>query len=199
MNEPILPGETAETQWLTGELGGKYFVQRIALDLAGRTREQAAEAWVALLCGAIREADPSHMITVGVIPWAHSFPGAKPLFYAPGVGRPLDFVSVHFYPKAGQVDKALSALRVYEVGKPLVVEEMFPLACSGDELLEFIDGSAEIADGWISFYWGRTIAESEAAGDLGGAIAAAWLRQFSAKAKELATPSAAPPGERNQP
>ena len=119
---------------------------------------------------------------------AHFFPGAKPLFYAPDVGGPLDFVSVHFYPKAGQVEELPTALRVYEVGKPLVVEEMFPLACSGEELLDFVDGSAEIADGWISFYWGRTIAESEAAGDLGSAIAAAWLRQFSAKAEEFAAP-----------
>ena len=46
MNEPILPGKTAESDWLTGELGGKYFVQRLTLDLKGRSREQVAEAWV---------------------------------------------------------------------------------------------------------------------------------------------------------
>ena len=42
------------------------------------------------------------MITVGVIPWAQVFKGAKPLFYSPEVGGPLDFVSVHFYPEEGQ-------------------------------------------------------------------------------------------------
>ena len=40
MNEPILPGKKKATDWLAGEFGGKYFVQRIALDLAGRTRQQ---------------------------------------------------------------------------------------------------------------------------------------------------------------
>jgi hypothetical protein len=185
MNEPILPGEKVETEWLAGEFGDKHFVQRIALDLAGRTREQVAKEWIALLAGAVREVDDRHMITLGVIPWAHVFPGAKPLFYSLEVGAPLDFVSVHFYPKAGEVDEALAALHVYEVGKPLVVEEMFPLACSGEELLEFVDGSKAIADGWISFYWGRTVQECEAAPEMSAAITAAWLKQFSAKAQEF--------------
>ena len=46
MNEPILPGQTKETEWLAGEFGGSYFVQRITLDLAGRTQQQVARAWV---------------------------------------------------------------------------------------------------------------------------------------------------------
>jgi hypothetical protein len=74
------------------------------------------------------------MITVGVIPWAHVWPKARPLFYSKQVGENLDFASVHFYPKKGQVEKALAALAVYEVGKPLVVEEMFPLSCGIEEL-----------------------------------------------------------------
>jgi hypothetical protein len=80
---------------------------------------------------AIRAVDQRHMITVGVIPWAQVFKGAKPLFYAPEVGGPLDFVSVHFYPKAVQVEESLAALRVYAVGKPLVIEEIFPLEAGG--------------------------------------------------------------------
>ncbi|HEY3392694.1 MAG TPA: cellulase family glycosylhydrolase, partial [Lacipirellulaceae bacterium] len=99
MNEPVLPGENPETEWLAGAFGDKHFVQRIALDLAGRTRADVAKAWVANLTAAIREVDDRHMITVGVIPWAHVFKGAKPLFHSAEVGAPLDFVSVHFYPK----------------------------------------------------------------------------------------------------
>lgn len=190
MNEPVLPGDKVETEWLTGELGGKFFVQRLALDLAGRTRQQAARQWVDLLAGAIRQVDDRHMLTVGVIPWAHAFPHAKPLFYAPEVGGPLHFVSVHFYPKADQVDEALTALSVYEIGKPLVVEEMFPLQCSGDELLKFVNGSRRIADGWISFYWGETADQCEKKGDLPGALMAAWLKQFKSHA-----PAAPPQGK----
>ncbi len=176
MNEPILAGEKPETDWLTGELGGKHFVQRITLDLKGRTREEVAEAWVKLITKAIREVDSKHLITVGVIPWAHVFPGAKPLFYAPNVHGPLDFVSVHFYPKAGEVKKALEALEVYKIGKPIVVEEFFPLSCSLEEAAEFIDKSN--TNGFVSFYWGKTIEQNEQAGDIKGAIVGKWLTYF---------------------
>lgn len=178
MNEPILPGKQTETEWLAGEFGGKHFVQRIALDLAGRTRHEVAAAWVRQLTTAIRDVDQRHLITVGVIPWALTFPKARPLFYSPEVGDPLDFVSVHFYPKAGEVDDALRALRVYDVGKPLVVEELFPLKCGIPELQQFIDESADIVDGWVSFYWGATPEEAAERGDLQGALVAAWLKHF---------------------
>jgi hypothetical protein len=69
MNEPILPGDDKkETDWLAGEFGGKYFVQRITLDLAGRSRHEVARAWIDTLVAAIRKHDPHTMITVGVIP-----------------------------------------------------------------------------------------------------------------------------------
>lgn len=184
MNEPVLPGEMPATDWLGPPLGDKHYVQRIALDLAGRSREHVAKSWVTTLTGAIREVDPQHMITVGVIPWALVFPKAKPLFYSPAAGAPLDYVSVHFYPERGQVDKAIEALRVYEVGKPLVVEEMFPLKCSADELLEFVDRSRPYADGWVSFYWGQSIEECRQRGDMGGAITAAWLEKFQKNAPD---------------
>jgi len=183
MNEPILAGgDKTETEWLAGEFGGKYFVQRITLNLAGRTREQVAKAWVDKLVAAIRKHDKRHMITVGIIPWAHVWPNAKPFFYSKEVGENLDFASVHFYPKKGEVEKALKALAVYDVGKPLVVEEMFPLSCGIEELDAFINGSKNIADGWISFYWGKSI-DDYAQGDLDitGAIIKSWLEHFRAK------------------
>jgi hypothetical protein len=180
MNEPILPGKEPETEWLGGELGGKFFVQRISLDLAGRTREEVATAWVNTMVEAIRQHDDRHMITVGVIPWVFVFGGGKPLFHGPEVGKRLDFVAVHFYPKTGEVDKALTALKAYEVGKPLVVEEMFPLGCSADELAEFIERSSSHCDGWISFYWGTSAEElrNDPKQDFGKAITAAWLDKY---------------------
>lgn len=182
MNEPILPGAKPESEWLAGELAGKHFVQRITLDLKGRTREEVAAAWVNQMTSAIRDVDRQHMITVGVIPWAHVFTGAKPLFYAPTVCGPLDFVSVHFYPKAGEVQKALDAFDVYKVGKPIVVEEFFPLACSLEEAAEFIEKSK--ANGFVSFYWGKTIAEYEQVGDIQSAIIAKWLTYFRDQAAQ---------------
>lgn len=184
MNEPILPGQKPEKDWLGAEFGGKHFVQRIALDLAGRTRDDVAKAWVKKLTTAIRAVDDKPLLTVGVIPWAQVFKGAKPDFNAPGVGDPFDFVSVHFYPKTGDVDGALAALKVYDVGKPLVVEEIFPLSCSLEEAADFIERSKGFCDGWVGFYWGKSITDNEKAGDIKGAIVAKWLTWFRDNAKK---------------
>ena len=183
MNEPILAGaKKKETEWLAGEFAGKHFVQRITLDLAGRTREQVAKAWVDRLVAAIRKHDQRHMITVGVIPWVHTWPKARPLFYSKQVSENLDFASVHFYPKKGEVDRALTALAAYDIGKPLIVEEMFPLKCSLEELEVFIDSSRANAEGWIGFYWGKTPEESRRSAALSDAVTAAWLEFFKNKA-----------------
>jgi hypothetical protein len=189
MNEPILPGNKPETEWLTGELGGKYFVQRISLDLGGRTQEEVAKAWIDKMVVAVRDHDKTHLITVGVIPWALVFEGAKPLFYSKSVGQRLDFVSVHFYPEKDQVDRAVKALTVYEVGKPLVIEEIFPLKCSIEQLDEFIMRSRGTTDGWIGFFWGKTIEEyRRSKGDLSDTITGAWLEYFRQKAPAMRAP-----------
>lgn len=199
MNEPIVPGAKKETDWLTGELGGKYFVQRIALDLAGRTQRQVAEAWVDRLTAAIRRHDRRHLVTVGVIPWVHVFPKARPLFYAPDVAESLDFASVHFYPETGKIGQALTALAAYDIGKPLVVEEMFPLKCSAEELEVFIDCSRRIAEGWIGFYWGKTPEECRRSDTLPDALTLRWLELFERKAAEMQQPGAHAAAEPNLP
>ena len=87
---------------------------------------------------------------------------------------------MHFYPKKGEVDKALTALKAYDVGKPIVIEEMFPLSCGEDELIEFVRKSSDITDGWISFYWGPPVEQLRAAKPqtLAEAITASWLDKF---------------------
>ena len=129
---------------------------------------------------AIRSVDDRHLITVGVIPWAQVFKGAKPLFESPEVGGPLDFVSVHFYPKAVDLEESLAALKVYEVGKPLVIEETFPLEAGIDKTAQFIEKTRPFVDGYVSFYWGKTIDENNKKGDVGGALMAQWLERFRA-------------------
>lgn len=186
MNEPIAPGKEPAKEWLGGELGGKFFVQRIALDAGERTREEVAKAWVKQMTDAIRKHDQRHMITVGVIPWVFVFGGGKPFFHSPEVGEPLDFVAVHFYPEQGKLDKALTALKKYDIGKPLLIEEMFPLKSGIEEMEEFVRRSSDVTDGWISFYWGQTPQELEslASPDLGQAITAKWLRSFEGLAPQ---------------
>ena len=184
MNEPVIGGapKEGEPKWLSGNLGGFYFVQRLAIDPGKRSQKEIAEAWVSKLTAAIRKEDAETPITVGAIPWALVWPTAKPLFYSPEVGKHLDFVSVHFYPKTGEVAKAVTALGVYDVGKPLVVEETFPLSCSIEELNEFIDGTSDKADGWISHYFGRTIEEHRKGAEPGGEATARFLEYWRDKA-----------------
>jgi len=182
MNEPVIvePKE-GEHSWLAGELEGFYFVQRISNCKDGRSSQEIARAWVQLLVSSIRRHDQDHLITVGVIPWALVFPGAKPLFYSPGVAQHLDFVSVHFYPKKGEVDRAVEALAVYDIGKPLVVEETFPLNCSLEELDAFIDQTDGSVEGWISHFFGRTIEEHDEGAEPGGEWVAEFLRYWREK------------------
>jgi hypothetical protein len=194
MNEPVVGGGGAQPDdknpWLTGELGGMHFVQRISKEAGDRSREEIAEAWVSKLTAAIREQDDKALITVGVIPWAQVFPGAKPLFYAPAPAKYLDFVSVHFYPKGGELEKAIKALHVYDVGKPIVVEETFPLSCSIEELDQFIDGTNDVVDGWISHYFGKTIEEHKQGKEFTDALMVKFLEQWRDKGTEITnTPS----------
>jgi len=175
-------------------------VQRITLDLAGRSREEVAATWVAKLVAAIRKHDDRHLVTVGVIPWAHTFPKAKPLFYSARTKNDLDFVSVHFYPKTGEVDKALTALAVYNIGKPLVIEETSPLYCGIEEFDAFVNGAREIADGYVGFYWGTTIDEYRQRDDIPAGIMAGWLEYFHTKGPQILTPprpSTQPPAPAN--
>jgi hypothetical protein len=187
INEPVLPeAGTRETEWLAGEFGGKHFVQRISLDLAGRSRKQVAAAWVNKLVVAIRKHDRRHLITVGVIPWTHTFPSAKPIFYSKEVGEKLDFVSVHFYPRKGEVDKTLAALAAYDIGKPLLIEETSPLYCGIEQFDLFVDGSREIVHGYVGFYWGKTVDEyQQRRDDMAGGIMAEWLKYFCTKGPEI--------------
>jgi len=187
MNEPVIHGAAQPREdWLTGELGGYHFVQYINRDAAGRTRKEIAKAWVDKLTSAIRKHDERHMITVGVIPWAHVWPRAKPVFYAPEVSENLDFVSVHFYPKHGEVEKAIEALGVYDIGKPLVVEELYPLSCSIEDVNTFIDGTRHIAEGYISHYLKQT---PELRDDklFQWVLTAEWLDYYKKRGTEIGT------------
>jgi len=190
MNEPILTEDKTGRDWTPGAFGDRYFVQRLTLDFAGRSQHQIAKAWVDKLVDAIRKHDRRHLITVGAIPWALTWPNAKPLFYSKEVSEKLDFVSLHFYPKSREVAKALQALAVYQIGKPMVIEEMFPLNCSVEELDQFIDGSKKVATGWIGFYWGKTIADYQSTKkrSISDEMTLHWLEYFAKKTPQIIQP-----------
>lgn len=177
MNEPMVPAASRRAgDWLTGELGGFVYCQFITLSPAGRPREQIATEWIRCLTSAIRKHDRRHLITVGLLPNSNETPGSG--FSCREIGPELDFISVHFYPKSGQLAHDLQVLRGFAVGRPVVIEEMFPLACSTAELEEFVRRSQPYADGWFGFYWGQLPEELDPAKSLGEAITREFLQWF---------------------
>ena len=186
MNEPVVAGgKRKDDDWLPAPFAGKHFVQFINLDQQDRPRPDIARQWVRHLNAAIREKDKRHLITVGLVDWSLDRPGLTSGFVPAKIADDLDFISVHLYPKAGKVKDALDTLAGFSVGKPVVIEETFPLACSPKELEEFIDGSQKHAAGWIGFYWGKTPEELRQSKTISDALTLGWLELFERKAKEI--------------
>jgi len=172
INEPVVPGEPRKPgDWLTGNLAGFYYVQFITLDPAGRPRSEIARQWIAQLVAAVRKHDKRHLITVGMLPMT----GAG--FVPRELSRELDFISVHIYPKRGEFADSLRTLREFQTGKPLVIEEVFPINCNPAELGEFIEQSKPMVNGWISFYWGQTPEQLQDSTSV-GPLLRDWLKVF---------------------
>tara|TARA_R110002111_G_scaffold256979_3_gene324680 strand:- start:784 stop:1845 length:1062 start_codon:yes stop_codon:yes gene_type:complete len=179
MNEPVVQaGKKRGTDWLGPALAGKHFVQRITLGPDERPRPEIAAAWIKMLVEAIRKQDQRHLITVGLVPWSLERPGLQSGFVPDKISAHLDFICVHLYPEKGKVDAALKTLKGFDVGKPLVIEETFPLKSSPEEFEDFLQKSKQDADGWIGFYWGKTHDEYKQGKTIVDAIMAGWLEFF---------------------
>jgi hypothetical protein len=192
MNEPLSPGgKRGAGEWYSGKLFGGYdFLQWIALDQNGRQREEIAAAWIRRMTEAIRRKDREHLITVGLLPWTPTWKHMSG-FLPETVGPELDFISVHIYPETGKVAEAMEGLRKFAVDKPVVIEETFPLGCSGNELRQFLRESKDVARGWMGHYDGRTVAELERLREekritIGQAMWLEWLTVFREMREDLA-------------
>ncbi len=186
MNEPVVPGgKRKDGDWLGPPFAGKCFVQCITLDQAGRPRPAIARQWTATLAAAIRKHDPRHLVTVGLVPWSLDRPGLTSGFVPKEIAGEVDFMSVHIYPESSRPQEAMETLKGFAVGKPVVVEEMFPLSCSPAELGRFLDESRGTASGWIGFYWGKTPEECRRARTIGDAMTLGWLELFVKRAASM--------------
>ncbi|MGH7135928.1 MAG: cellulase family glycosylhydrolase, partial [Pirellulales bacterium] len=184
MNEQVVPGgKRAAGDWLGPAFAGKHFVQFITLDQQDRPRHEIARQWVRHLVNAIRERDKRHLVTVGLVDWSLDRPGLTSGFVPTKIADDLDFVAVHLYPKSGQLSEALDTLGGFAIGKPVVIEETFPLNCSPKELGEFIEASKKHAVAWIGFYWGKTPDELRQSGSVADTLTLEWLELFEKKAK----------------
>lgn len=185
MNEPVSPaGEKPAEDWLGPAFAGKHFVQRIGLAQNGRPRPVIAKAWIETLSAAIREHDTRHLITVGLVPWSLDKPGLTSGFVPKEIVGSLDFVCVHLYPSSGKLAEELETLTGFCVGKPVLIEETFPLKCSAEEFAEFVQKSRGDAAGLIGFYWGKTRAECGAAGTIADQMMIGWLDFFTTYAAQ---------------
>jgi len=175
MNEPFVPGTPRpQGDWLAGEFGGFSYVQAITLDPAGRPRTAIARQWIRTMATAIRNEDPQALITVGLLPERqpqNSFSGFDPEM----VARELDFISVHLYPDERRPDEALEVLAACDRGRPLVVEEIFPLHISPERLTRFISRHSDRVTGWLTFYWGQPPEELAQERTLAAAVLHDWL------------------------
>src|SRR5262249_20217329 len=161
MNEPVVPGgKRKDAEWLGPAFGNKHFVQFITLDQAGRPRADVARAWVKHLAAAVRKHDTRHLVTVGLVDWSLDRPGLTSGFVPDKIAPEVDFLCVHIYPERGKVDEALKTLAGFAAaGKPVLIEETFPLKAGSDDFARFIAGSRKDAAGHIGFYWGKTLSE----------------------------------------
>lgn len=148
------------------------------------------QAWAQRMRSAIRENDGNHLITVGAL---------NPAVFADIV----DFHCAHLYPKQ---DLTLEAneqawrdhLSRLPPGKPIVVEEFYPLAyphradgqaATATELIAAVRRAAgPHGAGFVSFYWGP--AEEVIESPMGQALYQNWLDAWSSAGRVASgTPS----------
>jgi hypothetical protein len=178
MNEPVSPAGPGKA-WHGGQpLGGYYYVETLTLDPGKRSREQVTREWIATVSAGIRRNDPGRCVTAGMF-FLFDKPGSLTLgpdlnSYADG----LDHLSVHLYPKDATVEANLDLLKTLRIGKPVILEETFPLSCSVESFEKFFAGSRDTASGWLGFYWGKTHAECRAGKEFKDALMSRWLEFF---------------------
>jgi hypothetical protein len=179
MNEPVVPaGKRKAGDWLGPDFAGKHFVQFITLDQAERPRSRIANEWVHSLVASIRRHDCYHLITVGLVDWSLDKIGLTSGFVPATIVENIDFMSLHLYPSRGKYADDLKTLEGFAVGKPVLIEETFPLKCSQAEFEKFIEGSRGVASGWLGFYWGKPVSELKKSPTIADAMMSGWLSYF---------------------
>jgi Cellulase (glycosyl hydrolase family 5) len=152
MNEPAVPSGTTSS-WNIGCQFGPCYVQYITLNQNGRAATDITTSWISAMTSAIRGTGDTHLVTVGLLPFGKGSP------FDPATIAPLlSYLSVHEYPNPGVsgVDAALANASQFQQGKPLVIEEWYPLNnADGFEMSDFINNSARAANGSATGWVGQ--------------------------------------------
>jgi cellulase (glycosyl hydrolase family 5) len=174
MNEPLVAAATRRAgEWTHPvELEGLRYLEYINLDPRERTGADIARAWIRQMTRAIRTHDKRHLITVGLVfENLATFPPAE-------IAEDVDFVAVHVYPASGQIDATLESLARYRKGKPVVVEETFPMLCTPSEYADFLRRSRGVASGWLAHFWSLTPEDLKGRSDIVSGIMRESLNVF---------------------
>jgi hypothetical protein len=180
MNEPLATASKRPAgEWThPAEMEGLRYVEYIDLNPAGRKPPDTARAWLHQMTESVRKYDRKHLITVGLIWVDNARPEDASGFLPAKIAPEVDFFAVHVYPERGKVSVALDSLARYQIGKPIVVEETFPLKCSPMELGDFIQRSRAMAGGWLGHYWSQTPEDLKGATDARSRLMLGWLNLF---------------------
>jgi hypothetical protein len=183
MNEPIVSGEDLpDRAWVHPfAMEGLHYIQYLNLRPAGRSRGDIAMAWTVRMKEAIRKHDRRRLITVGLFPIGASEEAGG--FSPKRIATVVDFLAVHLYPEKGRIEEMLQLLARYDTGKPVVIEETFPLRSSLTEFRTFLEGARKVADGILGFYWGLTPEELAARSDAASRLTLGWLQMFQQLAR----------------
>jgi hypothetical protein len=143
VNEPAAVGKHSDG-WYAGRMGDVEFCQRLTLDNPKASGDAIFRDWTRRMVAAIRSEDPHHLITLGMLPFGGP--------YYKAAAEQLDFVSPHLYPTSHKVDAEIALLKQYNIGKPIVIGETFPLSCGVDDERDFLLKSRGLSQGWIG-HW----------------------------------------------
>lgn len=168
MNEPLATASKQPSgQWTNPTaLKGQTYVEYINLNPAGRKPPEIARSWIRQMTAAIRRHDQRHPITVGLIWVSNDNPELWSGFPPGEIAPEVDFLAVHVYPDKAKVNVALDSLRRYQVGKPVLIEETFPMKCPPAEWREFLEKSRGLAQGWLGQYWSLSPKDIEGSTDV---------------------------------
>ena len=80
MNEPVFADDPKNKDWTPGAFAGKYYVQRITVDLRGRTPQAVGAEWVDKMAAAIRSDDKNILLQLEPFHGTWHFPVRSRIF-----------------------------------------------------------------------------------------------------------------------
>jgi len=173
MNEPVVSvgcDGTAECDWLPGPgFGGYHFVQNITRD-PDLVYSTTIKDWIGTLSSAIRSEDQNTLITVGFLAL-----GSVTQFE-----EDLDYVSIHVYPKSGELQRSIDKVINNQGNSPLILEEISNLDCNIQELEDFLNQIEGKYQGLMGHYFGKTLSQMQANNSFSDATRANFINFFRA-------------------